>query len=234
VTPTSGPPEARKKNPFAPAAAGAVTQASRRRLPTVALPAPPVTVAALDAVDADDGRVELLDGLCVLRPWPTPLRTRVTQRLTELLTVAAPSGAHVYPHGLGVEISARTLLIPDLVVGPAPTPSGPADEIDPGAAPAGAAPSRITEPPFLVIEIADEHTRRYNRTLKLDLYRDRGIPSCWLVDPDPAGRTVTIEIHDLVDGGYVRAGRSSGDTPLDVTRPFPVTFIPADLVDPGD
>ena len=85
-----------------------------------------------------------------------------------------------------------------------------------------------------MIEVADEHTRRYNRTLKLDLYRDRGIPSCWLVDPDPAGRTVTIEIYDLVDGAYLRAGQASDHTPLSVTRPFPVTFIPADLVDPGD
>ncbi|WP_045876807.1 Uma2 family endonuclease [Pseudofrankia sp. DC12] len=202
----------------------------------MALPAPPVTVAALDAIDADDGRVELLDGLCVLRPWPTPLRTRVTQRLAELLAVAAPSGAHVYPHGLRVEVSARTLLIPDLVVGPAPTPTRPSADTDPSGTPplAGTVPSRITEPPFLVIEVADEHTRRYNRTLKLDLYRDRGIPSCWLVDPDPAGRTVTIEIYDLVDGAYPRAGRASDETPLSVTRPFPVTFIPADLVDPGD
>ncbi|MBL7492342.1 Uma2 family endonuclease [Frankia sp. AgB1.9] len=202
----------------------------------MALPAPPVTVAALDAIDADDGRVELLDGLCVLRPWPTPLRTRVTQRLAELLTAAAPSGAHVFPHGLRVEISARTLVIPDLVVGPVPTPAGPPTDADPSATPppATTAPARITEPPFLVIEVADEHTRRYNRTLKLDLYRDRGIPSCWLVDPDPAGRSVTIEIYDLVDGGYVRAGRAIDDTPLSVTRPFPVRFIPADLVDPGD
>jgi Uma2 family endonuclease len=199
------------------------------------LPAPPVTVAALDAADADDGRVELLDGLCVLRPWPTPLRTRVTHRLAERLAAASPSGAHVHPHGLSVAVSARTLLVPDLVVGPAPTGLGQPPSSEPGTPPATTAePARITESPFLVVEVADEHTRRYNRTLKLDLYRDRGVPSCWLVDPDPAAPTVTIEVYDLVDGTYVRTGQASGETPLTVARPFPVTVVPADLVNPPD
>jgi|GEM_PF-1896948 len=234
----------------------AVTPA-RRRLPTVVLPAPPVTVVALEAAEADDGRVELLDGLCVLRPWPTPLRTRVTQRLAERLADAAPSGAHVYPHGVSIEVSARTLLAPDIVVGPAPapaTPSAAAASVAGGSAgtgqPTGAAPaqgtggqvptgpaagrSRIEELPFLVVEVADESTRRYDRTLKLDIYRERGIPSCWLVDPDPAAATATVEVYDLVDGGYVRTGEARGTDPLTVTRPFPVTVVPADLIDPPE
>jgi Uma2 family endonuclease len=199
----------------------------------VVLPAPPVTVAALDATDAEDGRVELLDGLCVLRPWPTPLRTRVTHRLIELLTEAAPSGASVFPHGLSVAMSPRTLLVPDLVVGPAPAASEEPTDAEPTPTPTPTR-ARLTEPPFLVIEIADEHTRRYNRTLKLDLYRDRGVPSCWLVDPDPETRTVSIEVHDLVAGAYLLAAQATGNTPLTVTYPFPITLVPADLVDPGD
>lgn len=215
----------------------AVTPA-RRRLPTVVLPAPPVTVAALEAAEADDGRVELLDGLCVLRPWPTPLRTRVTQRLAERLADAAPSGAYVYPHGVSIEVSARTLLAPDIVVGPAPTsPHALVAASGPGTGPAPTGPTarnRIGELPFLVVEVADESTRRYDRTFKLDVYRERGIPSCWLVDPDPAAATATVEVYDLVDGAYVRTARASGPAPLTVPRPFPVTVIPADLVDPGD
>ncbi|OHV44466.1 hypothetical protein BCD48_01795 [Pseudofrankia sp. BMG5.36] len=216
------------------------------------LPAPPVTVAALEAAEADDGRVELLDGLCVLRPWPTPLRTRVIQRLAERLADAAPSGAYVYPHGVSIEVSARTLLAPDIIVGPAPTlvsvPSptpvpGPGPGLTAvapaqgasGQAPAGAvARSRIGDLPFLVVEVADESTRRYDRTLKLDVYRERGIPSCWLVDPDPAAATATVEVYDLIDGAYVRTGEVRGTAPLTVSRPFPVTIVPADLIDPPE
>jgi len=229
----------------------AATQA-RRRLPSVLLPAPPVTVAALDAAEADDGRVELLDGLCVLRPWPTPLRTRVTQRLAELLADAAPSGAYVYPHGVSIEVSARTLLAPDIVVGPAPTlpptpvpgppagsgsstgPSTPAPGASGPASLTAATRSRVGERPFLVVEVADDSTRRYDRTLKLDIYRERGIPSCWLVDPDPAAATAAVEVYDLVDGAYVRTAHARGTVPLTVTRPFPVTIVPADLIDPPE
>jgi Uma2 family endonuclease len=193
----------------------AVTQ-PRKRIPTLVLPAPPVTVEALDAAEADDGRVELLDGLCVLRPWPTPLRTRVTQRLSRHLEATVPSGAHVYPHGVSLRISARSLLAPDIVVGPAPAAEG----------------RRLTELPFLVVEVADESTRRYDRTLKLDLYRERGVPSCWLVEP--AAATAAVEVFDLVDGQYVRTGQAHGSDALTVTRPFPITVVPADLVDPPD
>jgi Uma2 family endonuclease len=196
----------------------------------VVLPAPPVTVAALDDADADDGRVELLDGLCVLRPWPTPLRTRVIHRLAELLAAVAPSGAHVYPHGLSVAVSDRTLLVPDLVIGPAPAPAEPTAMADP----APSEPARLVDPPFLVIEVADEHTRRYNRTLKLDLYQARGVPSCWLVDPGPTSASITIDVFDLVDGGYVRSAQTADTGPLVATRPFPVTVVPADLVDPPE
>jgi hypothetical protein len=240
---------------------------THKHLPTVSLPAPPVTVAALDAAAEADpagvgalaGRVELVDGLCVLRPWPTPLRTRVTQRLAELLAAAAPSGAWVHPHGVSVQVSARTLLIPDIVVGPAPAqppasapgmpPTGPAtpDQPAPGAtgtrraeagpaipSPAGAAAHRTEEPPFLVVEVADGNTRRYTQNLKLDVYRERAVPSFWLVDPDPAAATATVEVYDLVDGAYIRTAQASGPAPLTVTRPFPVTVVPADLIDPGD
>jgi hypothetical protein len=240
---------------------------THKHLPTVSLPAPPVTVAALDAAAEADpagvgalaGRVELLDGLCVLRPWPTPLRTRVTQRLADLLAAAAPSGAWVHPHGVGVQVSARTLLIPDIVVGPAPAqppasvpgPTGPAMPDQPAAgaraagdrraeagpaipSPAAAVANRTEEPPFLVVEVADENTRRYTQTLKLEVYRERAVPSFWLVDPDPAAATATVEVYDLVDGAYLRTAQASGPAPLTVTRPFPVTIIPADLIDPGD
>ncbi|MBX6389135.1 MAG: Uma2 family endonuclease [Frankia sp.] len=212
----------------------AVTQL-RRRLPVVVLPAPPVTVSALDGVEADDGRVELLDGLCVLRPWPTPLRTRVIERLAERLAAAATSGAHVHPQGVGVQISPRTLLYPDIVVGPAPgapaIPSPPTEEQQPAQPPAPAR-TRLAELPFLVVEVADETTRRYDRTLKLDIYRERGVPSCWLVDPNPT--TASVEVYDLVDGDYQRTGAARGTEELSVTRPFPVTVVPADLVDPPD
>ncbi|EIV95228.1 Uma2 family endonuclease [Frankia sp. QA3] len=187
---------------------------SRSHRPSVTVPAPPVTVENLDTGGYDDARLELLDGLCVLRPWPTPLRARVTSRLTRLLTQAATSGAHVLPAGVGVELSARCLLVPDIVVAPSPEVVG----------------RRLRETPYLVVEVADASTRRYDRTLKLDLYRERGVPSCWLIDPDAA----TLEAFELVDGAYVTTSAADPRGEFSARRPFPVTVRPIELIDPPD
>ncbi|CAJ65325.1 hypothetical protein FRAAL6702 [Frankia alni ACN14a] len=171
-------------------------------------------VEDLDTGGYDDARLELLDGLCLLRPWPTPLRARVTSRLTRLLTRAATSGAHVLPAGVGVELSERSLLVPDIVVAPSAEVVG----------------RRLRETPYLVVEVADASTRRYDRTLKLDLYRERRVPACWLIDPD----TATLEAFELVGGVYVTASATGPHGEFAATRPFPVTVRPAELIDPPD
>jgi Uma2 family endonuclease len=47
--------------------------------------------------------------------------------------------------------------------------------------------------PDMVVEVLSPSTRRRDRTVKLDAYRDSGIPECWLVDP----RTRTVEVYGL-------------------------------------
>ncbi|WP_035908603.1 Uma2 family endonuclease [Frankia casuarinae] len=186
----------------------------RSHRPSMTVPTPPVTVEDLDTGGHDDARFELLDGLCVLRPWPTPLRARVTARLVRILADTATSGAHILPAGIGVELSPRSLLVPDVVV----------------AAASGDTGRRFRDTPSLVIEVADASTRRYNRTLKLDLYRQRGVPSCWLIDPD----TATIEAYDLVADAYLATRTVSGKETFTATQPFPVAIQPAELIDPPD
>jgi Uma2 family endonuclease len=185
---------------------------SASRRPTLTLPTPPLTVADLDEIGLDDPRLELVEGMWVVRPWPTPLRTRVTQRLTRLLAAAAPAQFVVFPHRVGIQINERTEVSPDVVI----------------AATASAELRRLVDAPDLVVEVAESANRRYDRTVKLDLYRERGIPACWLVDPE----TQTIEAWHLVDGAYVLVGEAVGSGGLSVDLPFPVTIIPADLVEP--
>ncbi|CAO5253716.1 Uma2 family endonuclease [Frankia sp. AgKG'84/4] len=178
------------------------------------VPTPPIAVADLDAGQYGDARLELLDGLCVLRPWPTPLRARVTDRLTILLGRAATSGAHVLPTGVGLELSERCLLVPDVVVASSPLGEQ----------------RRLRETPFLVVEVADTSTRRYDRTLKLDLYRERGVPACWLIDPEAA----TLEAFELVAGDHVTTSVSGPEGEFRTSRPFPVTVRISELIDPPE
>jgi Uma2 family endonuclease len=59
--------------------------------------------------------------------------------------------------------------------------------------------------PDLVVEILSPRTRRRDLTVKLDAYRDAGVPEYWLVDP--AERTVVVYVlekgryTELVRGG---------------------------------
>lgn len=211
--------------------------------PTLTLPAPPLTVADLDEIGLDDPRLELVDGMWVVRPWPTPLRTRVTQRLSRLLALAAPD-RDVVAHRVSVQINDRTELSPDIVITQLPAPPAPTTNAPTTNAPTTEAPlpapapaladdvptRRVVACPRLVIEVAEPANRRFDRTVKLDLYRERGIPACWLVAPDPP----SIEAWELRDGAYTLAGRADGDQELTVTTPFPVTIVPADLVVPPE
>lgn len=198
--------------------------------PTLTLPAPPLTVADLDELGLGDPRLELVDGMLIVRPWPTPLRTRVTHRLSRLLAAAAPAGTAIADR-VAVQINDRTELSPDIVVsreGNLPTES--ADGTGPGeSAAATPAPTRrVVERPSLVIEVAEPANRRYDRTVKLDLYRERGVPACWLVDPD----TPSIEAWELRGEVYVLAGQADGQETLRLAVPFPIDLVPADLVRP--
>ncbi|WP_239348268.1 Uma2 family endonuclease [Frankia sp. CiP3] len=185
----------------------------RSHRPTMVLPAPPLTVADLDELGLEDPRFELIDGMCLIRAWPTPLETRVTKRLVRLLIEATPSHMRVHTRGVSLRVEPRSEIVPDIIVAAA------ADDDR---------PRRITDLPLLVVEVAEINNRRYDQTLKFDVYRDRGVPSYWLVDPG----SPSIDAYDLVSGAYVRAGSAVGSQELTVTSPVACTIIPASLIDP--
>jgi Uma2 family endonuclease len=64
--------------------------------------------------------------------------------------------------------------------------------------------------PDLVIEVLSPGTRRYDRTIKLDAYRDVGVPEVWLLDPKP--RTVQVYVLSADGKEYVeRETRGPGE-----------------------
>jgi Uma2 family endonuclease len=54
---------------------------------------------------------------------------------------------------------------------------------------------------------------------------DHGVPSYWIVDPEPARPELTV--FELRDSGYVLEATST--QPLTVSHPFRVSITPADL-----
>jgi len=173
----------------------------------------PLTVADLDDTPDDGQRYELDDGVLVVSPAPMPLHQRVLHRLQILLDRACPEEFELLP-GPGVEMSEIQYRIPDLVVVRASLVT--------------ATDKSLVRPPELAVEIASPSTARYDRNRKKGVYAEFGIPSYWIVVPDPDRPSITE--YRLSGADYGEAATASGPDPFVTDTPFPVQIIPADLV----
>ncbi len=166
------------------------------------------TVAELDRMPDDGHRYELLDGALLVSPRPTTIHQFVATRLGSLLDRECPEDLCVVAEP-AVQLSLRTEFDPDLVVVPL-------DEVG---------DAKFTSPPLLVVEVRSPSTALFDLNRKKAAYQEFGVPSYWIVDPDPARPELTI--FELRDGGYVTAATST--QPVTVARPFPVTIDLAQL-----
>jgi len=85
--------------------------------------------------------------------------------------------------------------------------------------------AKFTVPPLLVVEVRSPSTALIDLNRKKAAYQKFGVPSYWVVDPEPARPELTV--FELRDAGYVLEATST--QPLTVSHPFTVTVTPADL-----
>lgn len=171
---------------------------------------PEWTVDDLDALPDDGLQYELLDGLVLVTPAPIPIHQWVIGNLHLALRAACPPELAVFLAPLDWRPDLRTSLQPDLLVVRR-------DEIG---------EKNVTYPELaLAVEVLSPSTRRKDLVLKRSKYEDAGVGSYWVVDP----KEPSAQAWDLVDGRYVEAGAARGDETVTLTRPFPVTLVPADL-----
>jgi Uma2 family endonuclease len=166
------------------------------------------TVAELDRMPSDGHRYELVDGVLIVSPRPTTVHQLVAMRLASVLDRACPEGLAVVPEP-AVQLDPVTELSPDLVVVHL-------DEV--GGA-------KFTAPPLLVVEVRSPSTALIDLNRKKAAYEKFGVPSYWIVDPEP-GRP-ELAVFELGDRGYNLTATST--QPVTVARPFPVTVAPAEL-----
>ena len=131
-----------------------------------------------------------------------------TQRLNEILVAACPPDLIVLGT-VNVDREPATNLQPDLTVIRATGIDKPATEIR----------------PVLVVEVISPSTRRFDLTIKRQLYAELGVMSYWIVDIDEPSVTILERGGDDYDEVQRLAGFATGR----VTRPFPVSFAAADL-----
>jgi Uma2 family endonuclease len=145
----------------------------------------------------DDGqRYEIVNGVLLMAPAPSPDHQSITLRLSHYLFV------HVELAGLGrvfaapidVELGPKNVFQPDITV----LLNMHLDKV---------AAKKIIGVPDLVIEVASRGTATYDRVSKYDIYARAGIAEYWIVKPTNR----TIEVLILENGEYYSPGIFRGE-----------------------
>jgi Uma2 family endonuclease len=173
----------------------------------------PLTVADLEELQDEGYRYELDDGVLVVYSAPVVRHQVVVHRLQLLLDGTCPSEFMVIP-GTGIEISDIQYRVPDLVIV--------------RAALVSMADRSIMTPPELVIEVASSSTAAYDRNRKKAVYAEFGIPSYWIVVPDPQRPSITE--FRLTGGAYAEIRTATGKEWFATDVPFTAGVVPAELV----
>ena len=171
--------------------------------------APDWTVDDLDRLPDDGLRYELLDGTLLVSPAPARVHQRAAFELGHLLRLVCPAGLEVAVAPMDWRPDNRTSLQPDVLVLAN-------RDLDTAAA----------DSMILAVEVISPSSRRKDAVYKRSKYEDEGVASYWIVDPDEPSVTAL----ELRDGRYVTVCEATGDQQITLTRPFPVTVVPADLI----
>ena len=184
-----------------------------------ARPGEPYTVDELDLMPDDGRRYELLDGTVLVSPHPGTTQQDAAAELLAELQAACPPDLRVIARP-AVQLTWITEFEPDIVV----------------IRQEHAGDAKVTAPPLLIVELRSPSTALIDLNRKKAAYAQFGLPSYWIVDPDPDRPELTVfELADE-DGGiadtseYVQAGRVSGTTPFPAKKPFAVEIVPTRLV----
>lgn len=170
-----------------------------------------LTYDDLQNIPEDGHRYELLDGTLLVTPSPNHSHQRCVLSLAVLLRGAAPPDQEVIIAPFDWLIGPRTSFEPDVLV---------ARRADIGE-------RNLPHPPLLAVEVLSPCTRRIDLVLKRDAYAAAGVPSYWIVDPD----VPSVTALRLEDGAYVDDASAAGEEPFTASSPFPVTVVPARLLD---
>ncbi|HUY96041.1 MAG TPA: Uma2 family endonuclease [Verrucomicrobiae bacterium] len=159
----------------------------------------------------DGRRFELAEGVLLVSPAPSPRHQRCVAALTARLYAAEADGAVVLPAPCEWMVDAGTIFQPDVLVVRR-------EDLHETA---------IRGIPLLVVEVLSQSTRLTDLGAKRTAFETAGVPAYWVVDPD----VPTLTVLRLEQGRLVETARVIGNEPYRALFPFPVTIVPATLVD---
>ncbi|MGH4023689.1 MAG: Uma2 family endonuclease [Pseudonocardiaceae bacterium] len=173
----------------------------------------PFTVDDLETMPDDGHRYELIDGVLIVTPAPGWNHQECSGELFVQLRNACPAGFRVLAAPFGVRTSIRNELQPDILV----------------ARYADLTPKNLPVAPVLAVEVLSASTALNDLNNKKAAYERMGAASYWVVDPDDPGALTVFELGP--DGRYREVAAVCGEEKFTTERPFPITVIPARLLD---
>ncbi|MEK8110053.1 Uma2 family endonuclease [Micromonospora sp. M12] len=172
-------------------------------------------VADLQNLPDDSPRVELVDGVLQVMPFPTLGHQDISGLLCMWLRFHAPTDIRA-TQAVAVELSRNTSRRPDVLVCRADVPSDwsslrPADVV-------------------LAVEIVSPVTRRIDRFAKPGEYAAAGIPFYWRIEQDPV-HVYAYRIGDRVGPGGERQYElvADGADVIELTEPFEIKLPIAEI-----
>jgi Uma2 family endonuclease len=148
----------------------------------------------------DDGqRYEIVNGVLVMAPAPTPEHQSIAVRIAYYLFphVDLAGIGRLLPSPIDVELGPKQVFQPDVVV----ILNAHLDRI---------AAKRIIGAPDLVVEVVSPGSGVMDRIAKYAVYARAGIPEYWIVKPESR----TVEVFVLEDGEYRSPGIFTGRATL--------------------
>lgn len=176
----------------------------------------PFTVDELLELPVDGKRYELFNGSLVVSPAPTPRHQRAIFHLQRILYEAAPRELEALST-VNVRASDEDFYIPDLVVVPKAVSNSVGLMFAPGDL-------------LLAVEVVSPSTKTHDRASKPVAYATAGIPLYWRIELEPGP---TLYVYELGGDSYKEPAAYKGGTVASLSAPFPVSFDPAELEDPG-
>ena len=161
--------------------------------------------------DEDHWRYELVDGSLLVSPSPNKFHQLCVYNVGVLLGLTCPPHLQVLPAPFDFTPLTGVVLQPDVLV-----LDWERSEVN-----------RTHVAPLLVVEVLSPGTRTKDRVLKRAVYAEHGVPSYWIIDPS----VPSLLALELVGDVYKQVAEVRGEDTATLAQPFPVTVVPARLVD---
>lgn len=167
------------------------------------------TIADLDSLPEDGRRYELADGELIVSPMARRRHQWACRQIGDALNAACPPHLTVFPLPINVDDPDATHFEPDVTI-----VRREFTLIENG------------DVPLLAVEVRSPSTAGRDAVLKRREYARLGIPSYWLLDVD----VPSLRVLELAHGAYTEVAYAEGTGAVEVSLPFPVRLVPADLL----